>query len=200
MPAGNFAATLLTRPAGTPADASLLSFVAALAVYDTLAAVCGPSARLAIKWPNDVLLNAGKVAGILLESAGQSGRVDALAVGVGVNLVAAPSLAELEPGALTPVSVLGETGHAVTPDEFLDVLAPAFDHWERQLQTWGFQPIRTAWLARAARLGETITARTGRAEVVGRFDGIDDTGALILTTAAGPQAIAAADIHFGGQG
>ena len=62
----------------------------------------------------------------------------------------------------------------------------------------GFAPIRAAWLARAARLGEPITARSGTTVTTGRFEGIDDSGALVLTTARGRQAISAADIHFGG--
>lgn len=196
MPPGNFAATLLMRPPGDPARAALLSFVAALALFDALTLVCGPAARLAIKWPNDVLLNGGKVAGILLESTGSAGGIEALAVGIGVNLAAAPDAALLEPEAVPPVSVLGETGHAVSPDEFLDLLAPSFARWQAQLVTWGFAPLRTAWTARAARLGQTITARTGATSQTGRFEGIDEDGALVLTTAAGRQAIPAGDIHF----
>lgn len=196
MPPGNFAATLALRPQGSPADVSLYSFVAALALHEALTAACGPSARLAIKWPNDVLLNGGKVAGILLESAGQGAAVTALAVGIGVNLAAAPGPEAVEPSAVRPVSVLDETGHVITPDDFLNLLAPAFDRWQRQLATWGFAPIRTAWTARAARLGQTITARTGTTARTGRFDGIDDSGALILMTAAGREIIPAADVFF----
>ncbi|WP_229582985.1 biotin--[acetyl-CoA-carboxylase] ligase [Paracoccus sp. S-4012] len=196
-PPGNFAATLLTFPAGPPADAARLSFVAALALQDALAQVCGPSARLALKWPNDVLLNGGKVAGILLESAGSGRRPAALAIGIGVNLAHAPEPQTLEPGAVPPVSVAGETGHHVDPETLLDLLAPAFTARERELAREGFAATRAAWLARAARLGETITARTGAVTRQGRFDGIDATGALILTTAAGREAIPAADVHFG---
>lgn len=194
MPPGNFAGSLALRPTGDARLAALYSFVAALALADALAAVIGPAARLALKWPNDVLLNGGKVAGILLESAGQGGAVSALAVGIGVNLAAAPPA---DPGAaFAPVSILEETGIAVTPEDFLDLLAPAFAAWEARLLAEGFEPIRQAFLARAARLGETIIARTGNAEITGRFEGIDPTGALILTTAAGRQAVPAADVYF----
>lgn len=196
MPAGNFAATLLTRSPGGPAAAARLSFVAALALHEALGAVCGPVARLAIKWPNDVLLNGGKVSGILLESAGSGGGLDAVAVGIGVNLAAAPDVGAVDQDAVPPVSVLGETAHTVTPDDFLDLLAPAFARWQAQLDSTGFAPIRTAWLARAARLGQTITARTGTTTRTGRFDGIDDSGALILSTPAGREIIAAADVYF----
>ena len=198
MPPDNFAATLVMRPSGQAQDAARLGFVAGLAVHDALAAACGPAARLAIKWPNDVLLNGGKVSGILLEGLGAGGTagVDLLAVGIGVNLAAAPAAAEVEADALPPVSVASETGHAVSPDDFLDLLAPAFAHWQARLARDGFSPVRAAWMARAAKLGQTITARTGHHTRSGRFDGIDEAGALILTTAQGREVVPAADIYF----
>lgn len=197
-PPGNFAATLILRPEGNPADAAKLSFVAALAVHDALIRLCGPQLNLSLKWPNDVLLNGGKLSGILLESTGSGGQVKALAVGIGVNLAAVPETGSLEDQALRPVSLLGETGMTVTPDDLLAALATSFDVWLRQIRDFGFDPIRKAWLARAARLGETITARTGRSEAVGRFEGIDESGALILTTSHGRQSIPAAEIYFSG--
>ncbi len=197
-PPGNFAASLLLRPKGGPADAARLSFVAALALDQALAQVCGPQARLAIKWPNDVLLNGGKVAGILLEGAGSGGTVSALAIGIGVNLAAAPDIAQIEPGATPPVSVLGETGIKVIAEDFLDLLAPAFARFQHQFETYGFAPIRQAWLSRAARLGQTITARGMNSSETGTFEGVDADGALILMTAAGRRIIPAADIHFEG--
>lgn len=196
MPPGNFAASLVMRPEGTPAEAALRSFVAALALRDALAAVMGRPEALALKWPNDVLLNGGKVAGILLESAGAAGRIDALVIGIGVNLAAAPAAADLEPGAVPPVSVAGETGVSVTPEDFLTHLARAFAQWEARFTAHGFAPIRAEWLAHAARLGEAITARTPRESVTGTFADVDSDGQLVLETAQGPRRIAAADIFF----
>lgn len=196
-PPGNFAASLVLRPEGGPADAARLSFVAALAVHDALRQLCGPQLNVALKWPNDVLLNGGKLAGILLESVGAGSMVQALVIGIGVNLAAAPDPGTVEPGATRPVSLQGETGLAIGADDFLSVLAVAFDDWHRQMRDFGFGPIRTAWLARAAMLGETITARTGTVETTGRFEGIDETGALILSGPRGRQAIPAADVYFG---
>ncbi|MGA0613754.1 biotin--[acetyl-CoA-carboxylase] ligase [Paracoccus sp. KR1-242] len=198
MPAGNFAGTLVLRPKGDPEAVAQLSFVAALALYDALSDACGPAARLAIKWPNDVLLNGGKIAGILLESLGSGRSIQAVAVGIGVNLAAAPTTSAVEPGAVRPVSVREETGFTVAAEDFLDLLAPAFARWLAQFETYGFAPIRNAWLARAARLGETIIARTGQNETRGVFDGIDETGALVLTTPSGRRVLPAADVFFGG--
>lgn len=194
-PEGNFYGTL-TVPCPDPETASLRSFVAALALHDALRAVMGEGPTLALKWPNDVLLNGGKVAGILLESLNAGGRMWGVAVGIGVNLIAAPAMDQVENGAVYPVSVKGESGVDATPDGFLAQLALAFAHWDAQLTTYGFGPIRTAWLDRAARLGETITARLPNGDVTGRFDTVDKNGYLVLNTAKGPRSIAAADVFF----
>ncbi len=191
-PVGNFAATYLCRPDGPLEQTAQRSFVAALALHDALLTLIGRPEALALKWPNDVLLNGGKVAGILLESAGAA-RAQHLAIGIGVNLLTAPEGVD---SATAPVSLLGETGLRVSPEQFLDTLAPAFAQWEHQLATYGFAPIRTAWLARAARLGQIITARTVTEVYEGTFDGIDPTGALILHMAQGHKTIPAADVFF----
>ena len=196
MPAGNFAATLLLPVSEPPQVVALRSFVAALALHGAFCAVTGRAEGLALKWPNDVLLNGGKVAGILLENLGPRGGTGWLAIGIGVNLATAPEVTEVEPGALRPVSLLSETGVAVTPEEFLTVLARCYAEEEARFATLGFAAIRAAWLSRAARLGEVITARTGRVEMTGTFETVDDAGNLVLITAGGRQAIAAADVFF----
>ncbi|MFY0309109.1 biotin--[acetyl-CoA-carboxylase] ligase [Leisingera sp. D0M16] len=195
-PKGNFAATLVMRPEGAPDQAALRSFVAALAVYDACVAVTGRSEGLSLKWPNDVLLKGGKLAGILLESAGNGPGVNHLFVGIGVNLVETPMKEWLEPGAVYPVSLLSETGVQVSPEEFLEAVASAFARYEAQFSTYGFEPIRTEWLARAAKLGEVITARTASSETEGTFETVDASGNLVLNTAKGRVSIPAADIYF----
>lgn len=196
MDEGNLAATLVMRPEGGPAQAALRTFVAALALFDTLAELA-PETRLSLKWPNDVLLNGGKVAGILLESGGRGGAVDWLAVGVGVNLVSAPAAEVVEPGAVTPVA-LADTAGAPDPEDVLRRLAVHFARHEAQFRDHGFAPLRRLWLSRAARLGEAITARMGEETATGTFDTVDEEGSLVLRTEAGPRIIAAADIQFGG--
>lgn len=195
-PPGNFAATLVMRVEGDAAAAAQRSFVAALALADALTQATGRPESIALKWPNDVLMNGAKVAGILLETAGQGGVIAPLAIGIGVNLAHAPDTTALEPGALAPTSVLSATGAQLDSETFLALLAPAFAQWETRLVTHGFGPLRRAFLARAARLGDTITARTGSDTITGTFTDIDDTGALVLITARGRQTVQAADIFF----
>ena len=196
-PAGNFAATLVMQPVETPDKIALRSFVASLALYDAFVRATGQSAPFALKWPNDVLLHGGKVAGILLESAGFSdGSVSHIAIGIGVNLRHAPTPEQVETGAVAPKSLFTETGTEIAPEAFLDLLAAAYARYETQFRTYGFAPIRTAWLAHAARIGETITARTSRDETVGIFETVDSAGNLVLKTAKGSVAIPAAEVFF----
>ncbi|MGY6411523.1 MAG: biotin--[acetyl-CoA-carboxylase] ligase [Alkalilacustris sp.] len=191
-PAGNFAATLalpLTAPAP---EAALYSFVAALALRDALAHWVAPD-RLGLKWPNDVLLDGGKVSGILLESAGQGGAVTRLAIGIGVNLRTAPPA---EGHHVAPAALAQASSAEVTPEAFLDRLAPAFAARQALFQADGFGPIRAEWLAHAARLGQRVTARTTRETLSGVFETLDPTGALVLATAEGRRSIPAGEVFF----
>lgn len=191
-PEGNLSATCLLRPVLPPAQAALLSFAACLAVAETFD-VLAPAAEVRLKWPNDALLNGRKAAGVLLEGAGGGARLDWLAVGIGLNLAHAPAPM---PEAWPPTSVAAETGAAPGPEDALGLLAPAFAHWARRLEHEGFAPLRAAWLARAARLGEKIVARLPSEAVEGVFADIDEAGALVLSRCGGLRRIQAADVHF----
>ncbi len=186
---GNFTATLVLPDPGPPARAALRSFVAALALARALD---GAGGDIALKWPNDVLLNGGKLAGILLEGLPGGG----LAVGIGVNLASAPARDSVEADAVTPVSLARETGAQITPEGLLARLAPAFAGFEATFQTQGFGPIRRAWLMRAARLGEAITVRLPGETLTGVFTDVDEAGQLVLSTPDGPRLIAAGDVFF----
>ncbi|SDZ03629.1 BirA family transcriptional regulator, biotin operon repressor / biotin-[acetyl-CoA-carboxylase] ligase [Jannaschia faecimaris] len=191
MPEGNFAASLVWRPAGDPASLPLRSFTASLALYDALRALGVEG--LSLKWPNDVLLDDRKLAGILLEAPVPG----LLVLGIGLNLIAAPDVAQLEPGAVAPISLLSASGLRVEATALLDVLAPAFAEREAQLTTWGFAPIRTEWMKHAARVGQPITARLVNEVVEGLFVDVDDDGRLVLETEQGVRRITAGDVFFG---
>ena len=190
---GNFAATYVMRPGGNPASAALRSFMAANALFEALALHIDRTA-LSLKWPNDVLLNDGKVAGILLESAGRAGQDDWLSIGLGVNLRGVPK--GLMRSDFPPVSLEGEGGEAVDTHTLLSELASNIATEERVFAEFGFGPIREDWLEKAARLGEVITARTARDEIIGRFETVDEAGQLVLTTPKGRVTIPAADVYF----
>lgn len=195
MPAGNFAATLVL-PVSDVATAALRSFVAALALREACVGLTGREDAFQLKWPNDVLLRDGKLAGILLESLMTQGVVSHVAIGIGVNLVAAPSAQALEAGARPAVSLTDLCGTKIGPEVFLDALADAYARYEAQFATYGFAPIRAAWLSHAARLGQVITARTAQSAWTGTFLDMDAAGQLVLETPEGRVTIAAADVYF----
>jgi len=190
---GNLNATLIFRPEATPMEAAKRSFLAANALYQALS-IYVPSEKLALKWPNDVLLSGGKVAGILLESSGQGPFVDWLSIGIGVNLRQAPD--GVTQADFPPTSLVDQGGADVEPLDFLFTLADAYATQEAKLHRLGFDRIREDFMSKAARLGEVITARTAQADVTGIFDSIDRDGNLVLITGTGPRAISAADVFF----
>jgi BirA family biotin operon repressor/biotin-[acetyl-CoA-carboxylase] ligase len=169
---GNLFATLLLS-APQP-NSSQLAFVAALASAETIAHYA-PQSRVALKWPNDVLLEGQKVCGILLEGLGHG----ALAIGIGINLANFPPDTEYP-----AISLDKATGRAPLPDEALAILASTMAAWYDLWQKAGFARLREAWLVRAGGLGRQIRARLETGDMTGIFEGLDDDGALLLRTGA----------------
>lgn len=185
-PPGNLYFSLLLRPPVVPAIAAQLSFVCAVAVARTLAAHAEP---VRCKWPNDVLLDGAKCAGILLESRiAPAGGMDWIAVGIGINLVAHP---EGLPYPATDLAAHGRFPHAE------DVLTGLLNELQQCYQSWlreGFAPVRAAWLERAWRLGEDLAVRQGDEILTGRFSTLRESGALVLDTGRGLKDIAAGEV------
>jgi BirA family biotin operon repressor/biotin-[acetyl-CoA-carboxylase] ligase len=184
--AGNLFATLLLSPERARADWAQLSFVAAIATAD-MAAHFAPSAVIAVKWPNDVLAESRKLAGILLESEGAG-----LAIGIGVNLASHPEGTEFP-----AISLAGLGAKPPSPGDALGLLATTFSGWYEVWRDRGFEPVRDAWLARAAHLGQRIRARLPDRERAGVFEGIDAEGALLLNEGNNVRVIAAGEVFFG---
>jgi BirA family biotin operon repressor/biotin-[acetyl-CoA-carboxylase] ligase len=174
-PIGNLYATGLVRLEAGEGPAQQLSFVAALAVHDSVAPFLPDPLPLRLKWPNDLLLMGRKLAGILLESGGQGTQMHWVAVGIGINLAHHPEHMERP-----ATSLLAEVGTAPEPGAVLEALAERFIYWRLLWRTQGFAVIRTAWLERCAGLGEAIEVRLGTHSLKGCFKGLDNDGALLL--------------------
>ncbi len=191
---GNLLCTLLLNPGVPAAEAAKLSFLAAICVGETLDHFLGNnSSRIRYKWPNDVLLDGRKAAGILLEAVSDSGGAMAwLSIGIGINLAQHPDLASWPATSLTAAGV-----DAPSPEAALEVLAARFAQWLNRWKQQGFTPVKEAWLARAARLGEEIEVRLDKQTLAGIFTALDETGALLLTLADGiVRPISAGDVFF----
>jgi BirA family biotin operon repressor/biotin-[acetyl-CoA-carboxylase] ligase len=191
-PPGNLHATGLYRLGLGPADAALLSFAAALAVAELAGGIVDPSA-VGLKWPNDVLVHGQKCAGILLESWPDRTGSLFVSVGIGVNLVAAPD--DVERPAVALCAVSGRP--APDPVIAATTLAAAFDRWLATFLSQGFDPIRTAWLARAAGRHGPVVVRLAHETFEGVFEDLDASGALRVRLGDGSlRLVTAADIHF----
>jgi len=192
-PAGNLYLSLVLRPDCVVNRAAQLGFAAALAVGDAVGSVGPAMLEITYKWPNDVLLNDRKVAGILLESrtAGAEA-LDWLVLGVGVNVASHPKEARY------PATDLKFEGASPAIDEvdLLESFSRHFMSWTNRWLDDGFAPLRRAWLSHAHALGEEIEARLPRETLRGTFRDIDEHGALILELQDGTRrVITAGDIY-----
>jgi BirA family biotin operon repressor/biotin-[acetyl-CoA-carboxylase] ligase len=186
-PGNLYASLLLTDPA-PPERLPELSFVTALALHDAIGGrIPGLASRVVLKWPNDLLIDRNKFAGILVEGEGK-----AVAIGIGVNCVHHPD------GTEYPATDLATAGVRTSPESLFAPLTAAMigrlAQWDRGA---GFAAIRADWLARAAGLGKPVRVKSGDGEVVGQFDTIDETGRLVLRLADGTmQTVAAGDVFL----
>lgn len=181
-PVGNLYSSTILRPECAAAQAAELGFVAALAVADMVPA----GRQVRVKWPNDVLVDGGKIAGILLESAvADGGRVLHVVAGIGVNVGFAPQLPDMR----YPGAALGGTVESAL-ETLAAALARRLAEWRRE----GFATVRAAWLAQAGPLGAEVDVKLGEGLVRGRFAGLDREGALLLDTADGPRRIVSGEL------
>lgn len=178
---GNFMGSCAVRLGeGGPPPASL-SFVAALAVLDAVAEVASESASLELKWPNDVLLNGGKLSGILLEMV--KGHI---VVGIGVNLARAPDLPDRKTAALAD---------NVTPPLVEDFAESLAAHFATRLAAWrshGLAATLAQFLAASIHAqGTPLTVHdTDGSLVAGSFAGLEESdGALRLRLADGSERV-----------
>ncbi|MBX3580002.1 MAG: biotin--[acetyl-CoA-carboxylase] ligase [Rhizobiaceae bacterium] len=203
---GNLAATLLLADGIDLKNAATLGFVAGLALAEALDAVLPAGlvsvgvdggttsgGRFELKWPNDVLASGAKLAGILLESTALADGRNAVAVGIGVNVVAHPEDVPY------PATSLKAMGAAVDAETLFLALS---DAWTSNAATWdgarGLAAIRRRWLGRAAGIGSEVAVRVDGSVVRGVFETIDEDCRFVIRDRTGATlAIAAGDVHFG---
>jgi BirA family biotin operon repressor/biotin-[acetyl-CoA-carboxylase] ligase len=182
-PPGNLYVSILLRTGQCAARAAELSLLAALAVADTVEALLPRQVRAMLKWPNDVLINGAKIAGILLEHIDE-----ATIMGIGLNVLVAPSNAAYK------TTTIVANGGIASVDGARDILLDRLGHHLSAWQADGFAPIRAQWLSRSYPLGAAIRASSAGEPVAGHFAGLDLDGALLLDTPHGRQRIVAGDV------
>ncbi len=194
-PPGNVYVSYLIQAPARKHDAPQIGFLAARAVADTILDLPRHNAappKVTCKWPNDVLVEGEKAAGILPEMISGADGKDWIVLGIGINLnaveVANPTY---------PVTALANHHIDTTAAHVLTVLsrflAAGLVIWREK----GFEPLREAWLEAGPAIGSATTVNPGKGPVNGTFAGLDADGALLLDTAAGRQRILAGDVLFG---
>lgn len=207
-PKGNLAASLLIVPDASPDSVATLGFVAGVALNRALSAIlpngmvrigidgadgADGRSRIALKWPNDVLADGAKLAGILLEATKTPSGATAIVVGCGVNVVAAP---QDVPYPATSISTLGVQR---TAQEVFESLS---DAWIETFALWddgrGIPAILQQWRGSAAGIGAPVAVSQDGVVRRGIFETIDSSGRLIIRDDDGARfPITAGDVHFG---
>lgn len=194
---GNLFLSLIVRPDCALSEAAQLSFATAIALGEAVGSVGPALIEVTYKWPNDVLLNGRKAAGILLESkAGPDQNLEWLVIGLGANVSSFPSDTRL------PATSLHFEGCAtsVTAVDLLDAFARHLQSWINVWLDDGFAPLREAWLRHAQGLKQEIEVRLPQETLKGVFTDLDDSGTLLLTLPDGStRHISAGHVYLPGE-
>jgi BirA family biotin operon repressor/biotin-[acetyl-CoA-carboxylase] ligase len=191
-PPGNLYCSVLVSLSGDLKKNAQISFVAAIAIGEVLAEILPDEFNIQYKWPNDVYIGGKKIAGILLESVKSKGS-NWFIIGVGVNIKWHP--ADL-PTAATSLAYCDIKG--ISPKELIIKFMAAFENNIKLWQEAGFKSIKDAWLKKAYRLNEEITANFGNQTLVGIFSGMNNNGELELVSEGGKHLISSGEVFFGG--
>jgi len=197
--AGNLFLSVVVRPDCSLAEAAQFSFITAVALGDAFGSVASPQIEVNYKWPNDLLLNGRKAAGILLESkAGKDQSLDWLVIGVGANVSSFPPESETR----LPATSLHFEGCPTTVSavDLLEAFARHLLSWINRWLDEGFAPVRENWLRHAKGLNEVIEVRLPQETLKGTFVDLDAAGTLLLRLADGTtRRIAAGEVYLPGE-
>jgi len=185
---GNFMGSTVVHPASGDPPPGTLALVTGLAVFETVAPRIPPPHLARLKWPNDVLIGTAKLSGVLLERCN-----DAVIVGIGINLAAAPAV---EGRATIALSAFGP---APDRDTFAASLARQFAIELERWRSFGLEPLIRRWEAAAHPHGTPLlVGEQGETPLAGEFAGLDGTGALQLRLADGTtRTVHAGEVRLG---
>lgn len=182
-PAGNLFVSAFFPYAGAARDAPLVCFAAGLAAVDAIASFGElENSPVRLKWPNDLVVEDRKLAGVLVESGGPAGQAgSALVVGFGVNLATAPEVA----GRGTVALAEYVSGPAIDPATFLNALDRTFRGRLNMLAEHGFPPLRQDWLQKSIHPGRALSCVLGGEEQMADFVDVAEDGALVVRDRGG---------------
>jgi BirA family biotin operon repressor/biotin-[acetyl-CoA-carboxylase] ligase len=197
-PPGNLYLSVLLRPrnAFEAAGAGQWALLVGCALIEALREFDTSPGLLQLKWPNDVLRDGAKLAGILVDAAmAPEGGIDWLVVGLGANLAVAPAVEGRRVSMVEPAA-----GRPPSPRAVTEVFLARLDAWRERLADDGFALVRSAWLAAAHPLGTKVTIKDARRSRDGAFAGLSAEGALLLSVAGELAVISTGDVLLGQEG
>jgi BirA family biotin operon repressor/biotin-[acetyl-CoA-carboxylase] ligase len=168
----------IVRPPLPLVDVPPMTLAIGVGLCDAARAMGAPAA---LKWPNDALVHGKKLAGVLIEAHSQGNRLEAIIVGIGVNLSAGALPPEL---AATAITLDQAVGAAVDRAVFLAHLLAQVECWIDRYIAGGLPAIAPAWHERMA-AGVLVRTRINGAELCGEVAGLDGDGALLLRDSFG---------------
>jgi BirA family biotin operon repressor/biotin-[acetyl-CoA-carboxylase] ligase len=183
-PAGvNLYCSVVLRPAIMPHEAPQLTFLSAVAVARAIED--STALKPEIKWPNDILIDGRKVAGLLNEMSAETDGINFVILGIGVNLNM--NRTQFPADLRTPAtSLLQEQGRPVNRAQFAAAMLGELDRLYADFLRHGFGPAREEWQQRCNANGREVVVSEGGVEASrGMFHGIDGDGALLLRSPDG---------------
>lgn len=187
--------SLILRPPVPPQELFLLTAAVAAGLCAGVERATG--LRPAVKWPNDLLLDGGKLAGVLAESRFRGSGLDHAVVGFGLNVALRPDDVRTAAGGLRPTSLAAALGQAPDRLVVLAALLAAIDEAYDAVWRGAWDGVWGDWRARLAGVGETVRVETEAGPLVGTFADVGRDGAMLLRTAAGTERILAGDVVLG---
>lgn len=192
---GNFYVSLLLSHNIEPEVQPELSFITALAVFDTIDFFAKKEPlhlNLSVKWPNDLMIGHKKVAGILLESVNIAGN-HYLIIGIGINIKNSPQNIDKP-----TTSLLEQELYSADAGRVLDIFIRQFDRYLAQWQNKGFAKTRQEWLKHAYKLNEVVIVDDGKNRISGKFKDIDMKGGMVIQLPSGQMcSLSAGEVFFG---
>ncbi len=181
-PGVNVYTSIILRPDVPPQYAQNLTFLSAVAVAEAVEAVS--PRRPAVKWPNDILIDSRKVAGILMEMDSEADRINFVIAGIGVNVNMKESML---PDSVRPIaaSLAEKSGGEVDRIGFVRSLYSSIEKWYKIYSRDGFTPILSAWKSYFDAEGKPIKVNCFNRSISGICAGVDESGALLVRNSDG---------------
>jgi BirA family biotin operon repressor/biotin-[acetyl-CoA-carboxylase] ligase len=173
-PPGNVALSVLLRPHFSPVESSMFALLAGVAVAQAAKALLPSGPKPMLKWPNDVLLDGQKCAGLLIDAAQAQNRIDWLVIGIGINVAYAPDLPD------RTTTCLADEGAETTAIAVAHAVLGKLSSWLEIFNKFGSARIVPAWLSLAHPIGTNIEVKSPHHSAKGTFAGLSSAGELLL--------------------